>query len=165
MSKTIRFLMMSAICALIAVPAHADVTGSGAGPKPTIWAWWPKHWTGLDFKPYIDNPTQSHNSQWDQQNWKPADWAAQRGGSGMKVISGFYKADILRSQTIDDEIPVVTVGPAFYMLGGNDKRRVMETIDQEFQITTGKPNGMFMLRDWNTRRDIGSYTAYGLQLQ
>ena len=168
MSKTVRFVLMSAVCALfaMAIPvAHADVTGSGSGAKPTIWAWWPRHWDNLDFKPYIDNPTQVHNGQWDQVNWTPADWAAQRGGDNMKVISGFYKADILRSQITDDDIPVLVVGPAFYMLGGHDKRRVMETIDNEFQITAGKLNGMFMIRDWNTKRDIGSYTSYGLQLQ
>lgn len=139
--------------------------GSGSGSKATIWGWWPSHWIGLDFKPYIDHPTHTHAGQWDNENWTPADWAAQRGGSGMKVIGGFYKADILRSQFIDDDVPVLEVGPGFYMLGGHDKRRVMETVDSEFQITSGKPNGMFMIRDWKTRRDIGSYTAYGLQLQ
>ncbi len=169
MSKTVRFILLSAVCALFAVAsvpaAHAEGTGSGSGPKPSIWAWWPWHWNNLDFIPYIDNPKQSHSSQWNHDNWKPADWAAQRGGDGMKVIGGFYKADIVRSQFIDDDIPVVEVGPAFYMLGGHDKRRVMETIDTEFQITTAKENGMFMIRDWNTRRDIGSYTSHGLQLQ
>lgn len=172
MSKTVRFILMGAVCALIAVavPAgqnlvYAGVTGSGSGSKPIIWTWWPQHWDNLDFKPYIENPTQSHNSQWNKENWKPADWAAQRGGDGMKVISGFYKAGILNRQFIDDDIPVLEVGPAFYMLGGYDKRRVMETIDSEFQITSGKLNGMFMIRDWSTQKDIGSYTVHGLQLQ
>lgn len=139
--------------------------GSGSGSKATIWGWWPSHWIGLDFQPYIEHPTQTHAGQWNGENWSPADWAAQRGGSGMKVLSGFYKADILRKQFIDDDIPVLEVGPGFYMLGGHDKRRVMEMVDSEFQITSGKLNGMFMIRDWKTKRDIGSYTAYGLQLQ
>lgn len=169
MSKTVRFILMGAVCTLFAVTAisgaHAAGTGTGSGPKPTIWAWWPQHWMSQDFVPYIDNPKQTHNSQWNDDHWTPADWAAQRGGDGMNVISGFYKADILRSQFVDDEIPVVEVGPAFYMLGGHDKRRVMETIDSEFNITTAKENGMFMLRDWHTKRDIGSYTSHGLQLQ
>ncbi|HEY0901746.1 MAG TPA: hypothetical protein VGD95_06445 [Micavibrio sp.] len=166
MTKSFKFLMIAATCLCLSAPAaHAGVDGSGSGPKPTIWAWWPWHWTNLDFKPYIDHPTQAHNSQWDQSNWKPADWAAQRGGKNMNVISGFYQADIIRSQMVDDDIPVLVVGPAFYMLGGHDKRRVMEVIDDEFQITAGKLNGMFMIRDWNTKRDIGSYTVHGLQLQ
>lgn len=165
-TRILKFLLIGAFCVSVAAPAaFAQVKGSGSGPKPTIWAWWPDHWTNLDFKPYIDNPTQSHNGQWDQANWKPADWAAQRGGENMKVISGFYQADIIRSQMVDDDIPVLVVGPAFYMLGGHDKRRVMETIDNEFRITSSKLNGMFMIRDWNTKRDIGSYTVYGLQLQ
>ena len=166
MSKVLKIMLTGALCAMIAIPAaQAGLKGSGSGPKPTIWAWWPSHWDNLDFKPYIDHPTHVHNGQWDQDNWTPADWAAQRGGENMKVIDGFYKADIIRSQFTDDDVPVLEVGPAFYMLGGQDKRRVVEVIDDEFRITSGKLNGMFMLRDWRTRRDIGSYTAYGLQLQ
>ncbi len=168
MSKTVRFVLMGAVCAMIAgaVPAaQARVTGSGSGPKPTIWAWWPSHWDNLDFTPYIDHPTHSHNGQWDQDDWTPADWAAQRGGKNMNVIKGFYKSDIIRSQLVDDDVPVLVVGPSFYMLGGHDKRRVMEVMDDEFKITSGKLNGMFMLRDWRTKKDIGSYTTYGLQLE
>lgn len=168
MTKAFKFLMIAAATLCIAgshAPAQAQVDGSGSGPKPTIWAWWPWHWTNLDFKPYIENPTQTHNTQWDEVRWTPADWAAQRGGKNMNVIGGFYRADIIRSQMIDDDIPVLVVGPAFYMLGGHDKRRVMQVIDDEFRITSSKLNGMFMLRDWQTKRDIGSYTVHGLQLQ
>lgn len=167
LSRSVRFILMGAVCASIGLAAAgtAQAAGSGSGSKPVIWSWWPSHWRQLDFQPYIEHPTQSHTGQWDQDLWKPADWAAQRGGSGMKVISGFYKADILRSQFIDDDIPVLEVGPAFYMLGGHDKRRVMDVIDSEFQITSSKLNGMFMIRDWKTGHDIGSYTSYGLQLE
>lgn len=168
MQKTIRFCLMGAVCAVMtmsASAAHADVTGSGSGSKPIVWSWWPSHWDKLDFNPYLEHPTHPHNSQWDRVEWSPEDWAAQRDGSRMKVINGFYTADVLHKQYIDDEIPVLEVGPAFYMLGGHDKRRVMETVDQEFGITTSRLNGMFMVRDWRTGKDIGAYTAYGLQLQ
>jgi hypothetical protein len=150
------FLVVTMVCA-IGAPARAE-------PKPWIWGWWPSHWRNLDFKPYIEDSQQTHNSQWDDSNWEPEHWIGQR-KSGRDLIRGFYFADILRDQYVDDDIPVLVVGPGFYMLGGQDKRRVVDTVDYVYQITEAHPNGMFMLRDWRTDKEIGSYTHYGLQMQ
>ncbi len=146
-----------AIACFAAVPARAE-------PKPWIWSWWESHWDNLDFEPYLDDAKHPHNSQWKDDKWRPEDWVAQR-ESQSELIRGFYTADILRSQYIDDDVPVLEVGPAFYMLGGQDKRRVAETIDAAYQVTSSRVNGIFMLYDWKTHKAVGVYTQNGLQLQ
>jgi hypothetical protein len=145
------------IVAWSGLPARAE-------PKPWIWSWWPGHWDKLDFEPYLEPSKPPHNSQWDKSVWRPEDWIAQRKDE-MDLIRGFYSADIVRDQYIDDEMPVLEVGPAFYMLGGEDKRRVTQTIDHVYEITEKRVDGMYLLYDWRTKEAIGTYTQYGLQLQ
>ncbi len=136
-----------------------------AKPKPWVFSWWLSHWDNLDFKPYPDNTRHTHDMQWNKSLWKPDHWIAQRGGDGTKLIQGFYKAGIIRDQYEDDDIPVLEVGPVFYELGGEDKRRVMATVDAVYGITSGAENGMFTLTDWRSGQMIGAYTRYGLQMQ
>lgn len=152
----------SALLALIlilgALPAQAE-------PKPWYFSWWPSHWENLTFEPYLEGPKHPHNTQWDRQKWEPADWAAQREGGSAEVIQGFYRARILSRQFIDDEMPVLEVGPNFYHLSGYDKRRVTKLVDDHYQITANHLNAMYIIHDWRTHRPIGTYTAHGLQLQ
>lgn len=148
----------------LAVAALSLSPKAYAEPKPWVWSWWESHWDNLDFVPYLEEGKHPHNSQWNGSNWEPEHWVAQR-SDGVELVQDFYTADIIRSQYVDDEIPVLEVGPAFYMLGGQDKRRVIETVDRVYGITSSKENGMFMLTDWRTREAIGAYTQYGLQLQ
>ena len=140
------------------------VSNAYAEPKPWIWSWYPSHWTNLDFEPYLEDAKHPHNSQWEDSKWKSEHWAQQR-ESGKHVIEGFYRADIIREQYVDDDIPVLVVGPSFYLLGGQDKRRVAEMVDSVYHITDTRKNGMYMLYDWKTEEAIGSYTKYGLQIQ
>lgn len=142
---------------MTAAPAQAE-------PKPWIWGWWPGHWQNLDFIPHLENGTHPHNIQWDKVVWKSGDWIAQR-ESELELIHGFYTADILRDQYVEDDVPVLAVGPGFYMLGGHDKRRVTETIDDAYGVTTSRVYGMYRLVDERTDRPIGAYTKYGLQIQ
>lgn len=131
-----------------------------AGSK--IWRfWWPSHWENLDFKPYPENSRQSQNTQWNHSTWTPAQWFSAR----PELIADLYTADIIRDQDIDDDIPVLEVGQGFYLLGGEDKRRVARALDEAYQITTSHPNGIFILRDEKTGDDIGVYSSAGLQLQ
>lgn len=139
-------------------------SGAYAEPKPWVWSWWESHWDNLDFEPYLEDAKHPHNSQWDNSTWKPQDWEAQR-KSSMDVIKGFYTADIVRDQYTDDDVPVLEVGPGFYMLGGQDKRRVAQMVDYVYGITTSKKDGIYMLYDWRTEKAIGVYTKYGLQMQ
>lgn len=126
--------------------------------------WPPSHWENLDFEPYLENGKHPHNSQWNGDKWLPTHWEEQR-GSAQSVIDGFYKADIIRKQVTDDDIPVLVVGPNFYHLGGQDKRRVTSMIDYVYNVTATSEHGMYRLEDWYTRKQIGSYTRHGLHLQ
>jgi len=135
------------------------------GAKPTVWFWWPSHWKHQDFVPYQENAKGPHNNQWDSQKWTPEDWVAQR-GSQMDVIAGFYTADIIRNQYVDrNGLPILVIGPGFYRLGGNDKRRVTETIDHIYHITSSAPHGSYQLYDWESKKPVGVYTSNGLQIQ
>lgn len=153
---------LSVIAAFLVV--FSFVSNAYAEPKPWIWGWWPSHWDNLDFEPYLEDAKYPHNSQWDKNPWKPEHWAQQR-ESGKHVIEGFYRADIIREQYVDDDIPVLVVGPGFYLLGGQDKRRVTKMVDDVYNITSTRLNGMYMLYDWKTEKAIGAYTKYGLQIQ
>lgn len=135
-----------------------------AEPKWWIFGWNSDHWYKQDFQPYLENGHHPHNSQWDNKDWEPEDWIAQRSTSH-ELVDGFYRANIIDEQLICDDIPVLKVGPGFYRLGGHDKRRVTETLDHIYQITSRSQNGVFMLRDWKSNKTIGSYTKYGLQIQ
>ena len=139
-------------------------TAAQAEPKPWIWSWWPSHWEGLDFEPYIDDAKHPHNSEWNASEWQPGDWIVQRPDQ-LHLVRGFYRADILRDQFEDDDIPVLQVGPGFYRLGGQDQRRVARTVDEIYGITARHKSGIYMLEDWRTKQTIGLYTSHGLQLQ
>jgi hypothetical protein len=151
-----RFLFVLTLCVTVCTTAQAE-------PKPTYWNWWPSHWDNLDYEPYLENAKHPHNSQWNRDKWLPRHWEEQR-ADGLSVIDGFYKADILRNQVEKNDLPILVVGPNFYHLGGQDKRRVTSMIDYVYKITE-KENGMYTLEDWYTRQPIGVYTRYGLQMQ
>lgn len=155
------FLSFAVFMALLgAAPgaAHADA-------KPWIWSWWPSHWDNLTFEPYLEGAKHPHNTQWDDKKWEPADWAAQKPKGSLQVIQGFYTANILKGQDVEDDVPVLIVGPNFYHLSGYDKRRVVAMVDDYYKITSRKLNGMFTITDWRSDKPIGVYTANGLQLQ
>lgn len=126
--------------------------------------WPPEHWENQGFRPYMEPPKLTHNSQWDYDDWKSSDWLQQK-DSKMHLINGFYNADILRNQYMDDDMPVLEIGPNFYNLGGHDKRRITQMVDETFNITGDNLFGSFMLYDWQSKDPIGVYTQYGLQLK
>ena len=156
--KSLCFALFLAL--MSAVPATAK-----AEPKPWPFSWWPSHWENLTFKPYLEHPTQPQNSQWDEKTWEPADWAAQRKGGSDQVIQGFYNSGILNDQYVENDVPVLEVGPGFYRLSGYDKRRVMRVVDDYYKITSNHGNAIFTVADWRSHEPIGLYTANGLQLQ
>ncbi len=157
--KKLTFIAVFLTLAGAANPAAAE-------PKSWLFGWWPnKHWDHQDFKPYYENGRDQHNGQWKESAWTPEQWAAMRKGEPMSVIQGFYNADIIRDQRVEGGLPVLEVGPAFYLLGGEDKRRVTAMIDSVYNVTTARENGIFMLEDWKTGKTVGVYTAYGLQIQ
>jgi hypothetical protein len=142
----------------------APASNAFAEGKVWIWGWGPSHWESLDYEPYLQNGKHPHNSQWDEIDWKTEYWEEQR-SSELQVIRGFYFSDIIRNQYIEDDIPVMVVGPNFYKLSGYDKQRVTEMVDEAYGITASSMFGSYKLYDWSTEKPIGLYTRYGLQIQ
>ena len=116
------------------------------------------------FQPYLENNKHPHNSQWAGYGWYAEDWISQS-GNGLDLVDGFYKADILRDQEMENGVPVLVVGPSFYRLSGLDKRRVVTAVDVVYGVTKNAPRGAIQLKDWHTDLPIGLYTEHGLQLQ
>jgi hypothetical protein len=156
------YIALAALGFILSLSPHP----AKAGPKPWIWSWGSDHFKNQNFQPYINDPRHPYNFQWDYQNWKPENWVeATRDKESMKLIRDFYFADILRDQDMKLGVPRLIVGPAFYQLGGQDKRRVLATVDSVYGVTTARENGLFMVYDWYTKKPIGIYTRDGLQLQ
>lgn len=157
--RTFLVLIVVSACCAVAPGALAK-----SGPKPWVFGWWPSHWEDQDFEPYLEDATHPQANQWDRDGWQAHHWTGQR-DSDMALIRDFYRADILRAQYIEDDVPVLAVGPGFYMLGGQDKRRVAQTVDTVYGMTLSRENGMFLLHDAMTGKPIGAYTRSGLYLQ
>ncbi len=148
------------LMALFVVPAQAE-------PKPWKFGWWPGHYDRVfdrEFNPYMENGKHPHNSQHFGKQWYAEDWLAQY-DNDLDLINDFYTADIFRGQDVDDDVPVLIVGPNFYHLSGYDKRRVTHVLDVVYNITGGNGAQMFTLEDWRTHKPIGVYTKNGLQIQ
>lgn len=158
--KTKLLICMGILMLGTAVPAHAE-------QKPWMFGWWPGHWEWTSYKkfhPYLENGKETQNQQWAAEDWYVQDWLSQN-KDNFALIDGFFKADILRKQTSDDDVPVLIVGPQFYRLGGFDKRRVVTTLDTVYGITERGSHPVIVLKDWHTKREIGLFSKEGLQLE
>lgn len=140
--------------------------GALAQGKLNDWlGWFPSHteWNvETKYNPYLENGTHPHPAQWAHNRWQPPDWLQQR-DAPLDLVTGYYYANIIMDQQVEDGVHVVTVGPNFYRLGGQDKRRVMASMDDIYGVTAR--GGVMMMRDWNTRLPIGAYTKDGLMIQ
>jgi hypothetical protein len=168
---------MKAVFRVVVLSMIIGLCGSSGamaqGPKPWIFSWGADHWANLNFeKPYLEEGKPPHNSQWSHIDWAPQDWLAQHDNE-LTLIHDFYRAGIITDQYVKRKwfglgaeiIPVLEVGPAFYRLGGRDKRRVTDTFDTVYGITGNKVFGMYVLEDSITHKQIGTYTQYGLSIQ
>jgi hypothetical protein len=156
-------LFLLSFLTLILTPALSGT--AQAGQKFLgIW-WWESHWKNQDFIPYYDNGTDPHTTQWTDKNWTPADWIKVEGGDGTKLVQKWLNADILEGSYKDrHNVPYLEVGRHFYYLSGYDKRRVLQTLDAVYQVTSQKP-GMFFIKDPQTDKIIGTYSKDGLTLE
>jgi hypothetical protein len=153
-------ICLAILLGIFAVPAMAE-------PKPWVLGWWPGHWEWAEYKnfnPYLERGKHTQNQQWSREDWYVQDWVSQHENE-FKLIDGFFRTDILRKQTEDDDVPVLVVGPHFYRLGGFDKRRVLTTLDAVYGITDRGTNPVIVLKDWHTKREIGLFNKDGLQLE
>ena len=146
-----------------------------AEPKTWPWIWWTSHWDDVDFKPYLMDPKEPHNSQWratwnQDHDWSPEKWIEAE-GSVEAIMANFYNMNIIKEQTEDRNIPVLIVGDGFMRLSGEEKRHVAELIDYVFAVTEREENAYFTIYYDRTKRlfsrgePIGVYTENGLQLQ
>ena len=113
------------------------------------------------YHPYLENGKETQNTQWSKEDWYVQDWTSQK--DPQALVEGFFKSDILREQTYERGQRALIVGPNFYRLGGFDKRRVITTVDAHYGITDN--GGIIILKDWKTKREIGVFTAEGLQIE
>ncbi len=128
-------------------------------------------------RPFLEEAKLPHNSRWADDEWSPQDWIDSRGGSVVAVVDGFYRADIVVDQYVDDDVPVLEVGQGFLDLGAQDQRRVVAFMDEVFGVTKFATPGIILVlfhrqdKSWlhgliegDTER-IGVFDANGLQLQ
>jgi hypothetical protein len=158
--KTNLLICLGIFSILAAAPAFAN--GKGA-----VFGWWPGHdeWTSYKkFNPYLEKGKDTQNQQWGAEDWYVQDWLSQN-EDNIGLIDGFFRTDILREQTSEDDVPVLIVGPQFYRLGGFDKRRVVTTLDTVYGITEKATHPIIVLKDWHTKREIGLFSKDGLQLE
>ncbi|MCB9979276.1 MAG: hypothetical protein H6862_06715 [Rhodospirillales bacterium] len=159
----IRFFIFTLFAGFFAL---APLRGAVAESKPCWFAWWPSHWTKMDWeKRHFEDGKTPINTQWNDVSWLPQDWIAQSNGDGMSMIQRFYDAGILSDQYLDDETPVLEVGPGFYRLGGYDKRRVIAAVDAVYHATSRAARKAIRIEDSRTGKPLGFYTASGLVLQ
>lgn len=144
-------------CSIVTVSAHAG-TGN--------WSWSKEHNNYMPRRhstPYLEHEKHLQIPQWNHDQWVAEDWISQRANE-MDLINGWYRAKILDDQVIEDDRPVMVVGPNFYRLSGYDKRRVAHVVDVVYGITAQKENGFFYLKDWKTDHEIGVFDKFGLRL-
>lgn len=130
------------------------------------WSWSKQHDNYMPMRhqsPYLEYEKHLQIPQWDHEQWVAEDWLSQK-AHPMDLVDGWYKANIIKEQTFEDDRPVMVVGPNFYHLSGYDKRRVAHTIDVIYGVTAQKETGSFYLIDWKTKHEIGVFDKYGLRL-
>jgi hypothetical protein len=149
---------------ILAVFVVAMPNISHAQAKPWVWGWWPSHWKGLDFKPYLGDSQLTQRGIWDRDTWTPEAWIKDAGDE-KRIMRDLYAVDILSDQyTNGDDIPVLVVGQNYMRLSGLDQRRILQFVDYVFKITSSEENGMFFVyyRE-NKSKEIGVYDKNGFQ--
>jgi hypothetical protein len=121
-------------------------------------------------KPLYDEflPTRSHTdtqnrhpAQWEGMDWDPAQWNEE--WTPEIAIRKFYHAGIFSAQYMDGTLPVAELGPTFYKLSDLDRRRTLKLLTDHTGIfKAGHP--VIELRDWHSKKMIGTYTQKGLYL-
>lgn len=155
-----KYVFLTAL--LLSVSVFA--TSAQADPKFMGFEWYSDHWTNQDFIPYYEDGTDPQNTQWDTSTWTPSTWINRSGKTGAEFIHHLQVVGILKDNGRANGATYINVGPNFYHLSGQDKRRVISTLDAVYQVTTQQP-GMFYLRDPRTEKMIGTYTKDGLFLE
>lgn len=152
-------LIFAVFCLILSVSAVQ------ADPKPWLWSWSIGHWDRLDFENrYIYDMKTPQLNQFRKHDWSPEIWAEENEGADER-LRALYAAGILADQFIEDDIPVLQVGPRFFDLSYHDQQRIVAFVDATFGVTDLEENGMFYLYGYEHKRPIGVYNKSGLILQ
>lgn len=115
-------------------------------------------------RPYLEEGKTPINSRWDDGQWRPHEWVVAR-GSAQAVIDGFYEADIVTDQYLDDGTPVLEVGQGFLDLSAIEQRRVTAFMDHVFHVTAAHEKNSYLIVFEDNGQAVGVFTPQGLQLQ
>lgn len=148
---------------LTLMAALPQIAQASPGEKPWRWFWWPSHWKGLDFQPYLKDEKLGQRSLWDNDQWTPEAWIRDA-GDARRIMRDLYAADIVTDQYKNsDDIPVLEVGEGYKRLSMLDRNRIAQFVDHVFEITSSEENGMFFITFKGQKHPIGVYNKYGLQ--
>ncbi len=115
--------------------------------------------------PYLyDGYSQQHQT-WRGESWAVSDWAPDA-QAARALLANFKELGVLRDDRpwLTGNHAMLVVDNGFYRLSTYDQRRLLGLVDQLYSVT-GKRAGTLFLKDNQTDRVIGLYTAWGLQLQ
>jgi hypothetical protein len=120
----------------------------------------PEHY---EFLPLVSNydVQNQHSAQWEGQDWDPSMW--NRDWTPEIAVRHFYAAHIFKEQYMENRGPVLEVGPMFYRLSDLDRRRTLKLL-ADYSGVFNNGYTVVILRDWETRRIVGSYTEKGMYL-
>tara|TARA_B100002019_G_C21009664_1_gene469380 strand:+ start:84 stop:551 length:468 start_codon:yes stop_codon:yes gene_type:complete len=155
-------MMKKLLAALVCSSCLFMADSASADEKWTYWTWPIGHFTQMEFdRRYYEDGKIPHNRQWDKEQWTPSAWLSQ----DIELIKEFYRHHVLKDQKVKGGVPYLYVGWQFHNLSGYDKRRVVQTIDHVYGITSIEDDAVFYLYDPRENDVIGMYSKYGLQLQ
>ena len=138
-----------------------------ADSKSWLMGWSNSHWENQEHRPYLMPPANGHNRQWDMKNWHDNGWTPGQwteNSKGLPTIEGFFRAGILHKRKVENDTPVLVVGPNFYKLSVYDRRRVAEMVDYVYEVTKSSA-GFYQLKDPEFKEIIGYYDSHGLRLR
>ncbi len=128
----------------------------------------PKVWDPINKHPHQwKKSDQVKTHDWDPKLWDNGNW--QDGNNGAEIytmhyLQNFYKARIFHKQYVDESGHLVLeVGPKFYKLADVDQRRTLKLLADGFKLSERGYNG-YKIHDWHSKKSVGNYTSYGLQL-
>lgn len=122
----------------------------------------PEHY---EFSTAVSNhdPKHQHPAQWAGQEWDPAMWNAET--TPEAVLRRLYAVRVFSAQYQEKATPVLEVGPTFWKVSDQDRRRALKLLADHTQVLAAGGQSRIVLRDWYTKDNVGTYDAKGMQLK
>lgn len=116
-----------------------------------------------EFLPWLNDIKNSHPDQWAGQYWDTSAWNEDRWTPEI-ALRLLYLNHTFHRQYVKNGTPVIEIGPTFYKLSDLDRRRSLRLMANHTDILN-KGYKAFLIKDWETRDTIGSYTQTGMYLE